>query len=183
MQRYVALLGGINVGGHRVKMTDLRGHFEALGFGNVATYIASGNVVFDSASTDAARLQARIERHVSDLLGYRVPTFLRTLEEIAAVAAYEPFTPAELARGVHTVSVLFLADALSPETGRTLLTFRTPVDELHIAGREVYWLCRNKTTESLVDWKQVGKSVTLPKATMRNAQTVRGLAARYGEGR
>ena len=66
--RYVALLGGINVGGHRVKMTELRAVFEALGFQNVATFIASGNVLFDADSTDALGLAAQIEQRLAECL-------------------------------------------------------------------------------------------------------------------
>jgi uncharacterized protein (DUF1697 family) len=51
-QRYIALLSGLNVGGHRVKMEHLRGLFKALGLLNVATFIASGNVLFETATDD-----------------------------------------------------------------------------------------------------------------------------------
>lgn len=91
--RYVALLGGVNVGGHRVKMEALRALFEGLGFAGVATFIASGNVIFESDDADGAALEGLIERRLGEALGYRVPTFIRTLEELRAVAAYEPFPP------------------------------------------------------------------------------------------
>jgi uncharacterized protein (DUF1697 family) len=78
MPRYVALLGGINVGGHRVAMSDLRALFESLGFASVSTFIASGNVVFDTAACDAPRLQTRIERRLGEALGYRVPASIRS---------------------------------------------------------------------------------------------------------
>ncbi len=60
MQRYIALLGGINVGGHRVKMAHLRALFEALGFEHVETLIASGNVIFETARTDVSALETQI---------------------------------------------------------------------------------------------------------------------------
>lgn len=58
MQRYIAFLRAINVGGHTVKMDRLREIFEALGFSNVETFIASGNVVFETTARDPAALEA-----------------------------------------------------------------------------------------------------------------------------
>jgi uncharacterized protein (DUF1697 family) len=177
-RQYIALLRGINVGGHRVKMADLRGVFEALGFANVETFIASGNVIFHGDG-DPERIRGQIERGLEAALGYEVATFLRTPEELAAVAAYEPFPPAALGDGFHTLSIMFMAAPAPPELHAGLLAFQTPLDDFHVHGREIYWLCRAKTTESLVDWALVGRSVTLPPVTVRNATTVRKLAAKY----
>jgi uncharacterized protein (DUF1697 family) len=63
--RYVALLRGINVGGKTlVKMADLKSCVEGLGFDNVSTYIASGNVLFENAARDTAKLETKIERAI-----------------------------------------------------------------------------------------------------------------------
>jgi uncharacterized protein (DUF1697 family) len=63
--RYVALLRGINVGGKTlVKMADLKTCVEAIGYDNVSTFIASGNVLFESGERDAAKLQAKVERAI-----------------------------------------------------------------------------------------------------------------------
>ena len=63
--RYLALLRGINVGGKTlVKMADLKACVEGLGFDNVSTYIASGNVLFENAERDTAKLETKIERAI-----------------------------------------------------------------------------------------------------------------------
>ena len=87
---YVAFLGGINVGGHRVTMERLRGEFEALGHEDVRTFIASGNVVF-GARVGRAALESSIERHLHERLGYAVPTFVRPGAAVVKIAALEPF--------------------------------------------------------------------------------------------
>ena len=79
MPRYVAFLRAINVGGHVVKMDDLRRRFAQLGFTEVETFIASGNVIFSSPSRDAAALEKKIERQLEKSFGYEVKTFVRTL--------------------------------------------------------------------------------------------------------
>ena len=84
MPRYIAFLRAINVGGHTVKMDALRELFEALGFEQVETFIASGNVIFETTETDTAALERRIETHLQAALGYAVATFLRSDAEVAA---------------------------------------------------------------------------------------------------
>ena len=83
MPRYFALLRGINVGGHRVKMDRLRELVEALGFEHVETFIASGNVIFSSASRDVHTMEERIARQLQEALGYEVPTLIRSQSEPA----------------------------------------------------------------------------------------------------
>jgi len=177
--RSVALLGGINVGGHRVKMTALRTRFEALGFQNVATFIASGNVRFDADTTDTRGLETRIAQYLAQALGYHVPTFIRTIAELQFVATYQPFPTFAREPDVDTLSILFLATPLPADLHTTLLSFRTPMDEFHIHQREIYWLCHGKTSASLVNWSLLSKRVPSPPATVRNVTTIRKLVARY----
>ena len=86
MTRYVAFLRGLNVGGHTVKMDALRKHFEDLGFENVSTFIASGNVIFETKDAKPAALEKKIEQALERALGYEVATFLRTDKEVAQIA-------------------------------------------------------------------------------------------------
>jgi uncharacterized protein (DUF1697 family) len=94
--RFIAFLRAINVGGHVVTMEKLRALFEALGFKNVETFIASGNVIFESRSTDTVALERRIEARLLKALGYEVVTFVRTDAEVAAIARYRPFTESQV---------------------------------------------------------------------------------------
>src|SRR5712671_5083248 len=91
MSKYIAFLRAINVGGHTVKMDHLRSLFEAMGFSNVETFIASGNVIFDSKSKNTKALESKIEQGLEPSLGYAVTTFIRSVSELADVARYQPF--------------------------------------------------------------------------------------------
>ena len=179
MYRYIALLGGINVGGHRVKMDTLRELFETVGFSNVATFIASGNVIFETAADDTPALETQIEQHLKQALGYRVPTFIRSSRELAAIARYQPFATSEADASFHTLSIMFTTHPLPDDLGDKLGAFATPMDQFHVHKREIYWLCRGKTTESLVDWPRVGKALTFPPVTVRNATTIRKMSAKH----
>lgn len=178
MTKYVAFLRGINVGGHNVKMEHLRGLFEALGFANVETFIASGNVIFDSPSKNAKTLERKIESSLREALGYEVATFIRSTHEVASVAAYRPFPDAESAAGGDALYITFLADEPSDEAKQKVLSLATPFDEFHFAGRELYWLCRKKISDSEVSWAALAKALGA-QSTMRNSTTVRKLAAKY----
>ena len=178
MNRYIALLGGINVSGRRVKMDHLRHLFEQLGFLNVETFIASGNVFFKSTEQNSRALQTLVERHLEAELGFKVPTFIRTPEDLSVVAAnwpfHEPLSPG------HTLSIMLLDEPLAEEMEQALVAYQTPMDAFRVSGQEVYWLCRGKITESMVNWKLLGKGVTLPRLTVRNVTTIRKLASKYG---
>lgn len=89
--RYVALLGSINVGGNRLKMADLKAGLEAHGFANVATVVASGNVLFDHPRAADAKLEAEIADVVKDRFGISTFAAVRTKAELKAALAESPF--------------------------------------------------------------------------------------------
>lgn len=179
MPHYIAFLRGMNLGNRRIKMDDLRRIFEEMKMGEVSTFIASGNVVFTSKKEDSREVENLIQRQLENVLGYAVDTFVRTRAELAKVAAFQPFSSAEMAEPTHTIHVGFLKDALSPAAKRGLLACKTDVDEFTVEGRDYYWLCRIKTHESKVWTSPAMKALKLPSATMRNLTTLRKMAALY----
>ncbi|MFJ1936534.1 DUF1697 domain-containing protein [Kitasatospora sp. NPDC088160] len=108
---YIAFLRAINVGGRTVRMERLRALFAELGLGGVRSYIQSGNVFFTTDEPDRAALTRRIEEHLERSLGYPVPTLLRTVDEVAALLAAEPFKSVEVTPDVRLV-VAFLSEPL-----------------------------------------------------------------------
>lgn len=173
MPRYVALLRAINVGGHVVRMDALRGHFERLGFTDVSTFIASGNVLFTSRTGTPAAMERRIARALQDALGYPVETFLRTPREMTAAAGHAPFD--DLGDG-DALSVGFLARALTPAERRAVQGFAGATDDFGINARELYWRSRVRISESRFSLARFEKALGVP-ATFRNVTTVRKIAA------
>lgn len=89
---FVALFSGINVGGNRiVKMAELRSFFEELGFGNVASYVQSGNVVFRSAKGDAATLAKQLEAEFEKKWGFHSRIMVRDLGWFGRLVAENPY--------------------------------------------------------------------------------------------
>jgi uncharacterized protein (DUF1697 family) len=176
--RLVAFLRAINVGGHNVKMDHLRKLFESLGLSNVETFIASGNVIFDSPARSARSLEKQIGTHLRRSLGYEVATFIRSASELAEIAHYRPFAASELDKEGNSLYIAFLQARPDGEAQQRLWTFRTDVDDLHVHEREVYWLRRKKLGESAFSGALLEKAIGMP-ATMRNANTVKRLAVKY----
>ncbi len=88
----IAFLRGINVGGHKkIAMADLRKTFEAMGFRNVRTVLASGNVVFETTGKKAEDLEGAIARGLAGAFGFPVSVLLRSMKELAALIAADPF--------------------------------------------------------------------------------------------
>lgn len=178
MPRYVAFLGSINVGGHSVRMERLRELFAEQGHARVETFIASGNVLFETATADALQLEQELSAHLAQSLGFPVPVYLRTADEVSEAAAHQPFDGAELEAPDAALYIVFLPAPPPADAAEKLAALRTPDDEFHVRGRELYWLRRRKISESKITAAQFRKALGAT-GTSRNSTTVRKLAAKF----
>jgi uncharacterized protein (DUF1697 family) len=158
-------------------MDALRRQFEAWGARNVETFIASGNVIFDSLRKSEQAAERTLEDHIRVALGYPVVVFLRSVSELAAIAERAPFPESEYARGGR-LFVGFMKSAADRSVVRAITALQTDIDEFAVAGREVYWLRRAQLMASLAKGPAIQKAVGAP-ITVRNVNTVRRLAKKY----
>ncbi len=177
MMRYVAFLRGINLGNRRLPMSRLKALFEGLGFEDVQTFIASGNVLFSTAVAETGPLELRIAKHLETSLSYRVDPFVRTLGDVVDLGKMTVF-PEQGQEGI-TVHVGFLQQRLPTDIEARLNRVRTDQDEFRVVGREYYWLCRIRTSESTVWTLPEVKALRLPTSTMRNMSSIRKLIAKH----
>lgn len=175
MTRYVALLRAVNVGGRVLRMDRLRRLLQELGLARVETFIACGNVVFESRSRDPKRLEARISRHLGRALGYDVETFVRTTAEIARIARYRPFTKVPALGGVY---VGFFSEPLDGRAARAVKALSTDAEQFRVRGRELYWRYQVRSMKLLASLARLERALGL-RGTFRHANTVRRLAERY----
>lgn len=130
--RYVAFLRAINTGNRRIKMADLRDVYASLGYPEAATYIATGNVIFDSDHVpDIGRLEEAFEAR----FGFASEVFLRNEEEIATLLESVPWTSD---RGVAEVS--FLEFDTDRDAARALEATAVEPEALRVLDREVLFL-------------------------------------------
>lgn len=178
MKRYVAFLRGMNLGGRRIKNDELRRHFEEMGFEEVATFRASGNVIFSSSKREAeGKLAARVEAELDERLGYDVPVFLRSIEEVAAIAAQQPFAPKQVKKSKGKLQVSLLKKKPSAAAAKKALALASDDDLLAIEGRELYWLPSGGISESGLDLKALD-SVLSP-GTIRTMGTIEQITSKY----
>ena len=129
---YVALLRAVNVGGTgKLPMAELRMMAQEVGFAGVRTYIASGNLLFESALSES-EVKAALEQRLESFAGKPVPVLIRTATEMSAVLAANPLPDAQGSR--HLVYFLY-----TPPPTDTLETVRDQADERIALGvREIY---------------------------------------------
>jgi uncharacterized protein (DUF1697 family) len=179
MPRYVAFLRAINVGGHTVRMDQLRALFTGMGFSDVETFIASGNVIFCTKASDIPALERKIEGKLASALGYRVAVFIRSIAEIHEIANYQPFPADSDGTTKTTVYVVLLGNALTASARKAVLAFNTEDDMLAVKGKEIYWRRRGNLLDSPLSGARIERS-SAP-GTMRNRNTIVRLAAKYKE--
>jgi len=174
--RYVAFLRAVNVGGRIVKMDVLRGIFEKLGLTEVSTFIASGNVIFESPDAPGD-LESAIEKALETTLGYDVTTMVRSIGNVSAVVDTVQRRDVAPGDGV-TLYVGFLKERPPRAAARAVAGMSNEVDSLLVIGQEVYWRCQKAFSDSTVSGPRLEKVLGTP-ATFRNFNTVQKIAAKY----
>jgi uncharacterized protein (DUF1697 family) len=158
MARYVALLRGINVGGNNlIKMAALKACFEEQGFGDVGTYIASGNVLFSASASGAAKLTLGIEAALAAAFSYDASVVLRSEKEMRAIIARAPGGFGTQPQK-YRYDVIFLKAPLTAAAAIKDVPAKPGVDEA-LAGPGVLYFSRliAKATSS-----RLGKIVAMP---------------------
>jgi uncharacterized protein (DUF1697 family) len=178
MERYVAFLRGMNLGKRRIKNPELVAHFEAIGLEDVATFRASGNVVFaDPAGEAESKLQKRVEKELDERLGYEVAVFLRSAKEVSAIAGRDPFPAKAIAASKGKPQVVLLGRKPSAKAKKALGEITPEGDLMEIEGRELHWLPTVGLSETELDTKAL--DAALGKGTTRTAGTIEQIASKY----
>ena len=144
MAKFAAFLRGMNVGGHRIKSDELQACFEKMGLHDVACFRASGNVIFAAENEAPDKLISKIEKALQKSLGYTVPIFLRTAQEMRKIAQHEPFTSAQVKASKGKLQVVLLLSQPSPKARKDLLALATDQDRLALVKRELYSLLERR---------------------------------------
>ena len=170
MPRCIAFLRAVNVGGRVIKMEALRAAFEDLGLAKVETFIASGNVIFETRARDLRALEGKIERQLHARFGFEVDTFIRTEAELAAIVAHAVFSAAEVAKAsTHVIG--FVADALD---ATSIERFQSEADRFRLHARELHWISTRRQSESSFSNAAFERALKT-RATFRSLSTLRKL--------
>lgn len=144
MTTYIAFLRGINLGKRNVKSDQLRSIFSDLGFENVRTVIASGNVIFETKGKDGEKLTKKIEKGLKDALGYDVITVLRSEAELEKILNDNPFKDSP----EGTAYISFLTGQPAKDAAQEIEGRSSDTEIFKIKDREMYMLFHVMMSES-----------------------------------
>jgi len=171
MNKYIAILRGINVSGQKkVLMADLKVLFETLGFTDVSTYIQSGNVIFQSSETDKCLLITLIESAITQKYNFSVPVQIRSHSDLADIITELPFKEINVADEGAKVLITLLADLPSQNNIEKLLSYVVAPEKLRIIGQTVYLHCPNGYGRSKLSNVFIENKLKIS-ATTRNLKT------------
>ena len=171
MTTFIALLRGINVGGHnKIKMEDLRTLCGTLKLTKVRTYVQSGNIVFQAKDNDPVKLAAKLEAAIEKAHGFRSTVMCRTAEDLNATAARNPFAGREEIEP-NRLGVCFLSAALSVEAREKILQIQVDPEELHLGIQELFIYFPNGMGQSKLSMAAIERAAKTA-ITVRNWTTV-----------
>lgn len=168
----VALLRGVNVGGHQLSMAALRTHLEQAGCADVATYIQSGNVVLTPPKVRGS-LDGWLSDRIGELAGFSVPTVTRTRAELDAVVEGNPYPTAE----GTTLHVVFFGEPVPPAVIERVDLDAVAPEECALVGRDLYLHLPNGMGRAALPaaLEKAGRALKGPQGTARNWNTVQKL--------
>lgn len=179
MPTYAVFLRGINVGGVRIAMKDLAEALAAAGYENVSTLLASGNVVLEAATGDAAALKTEIEAVLRARFGYQAWVIITTPGRLASIVASYPFPALDDGIQRHDYVVL----AATGDAVREVLAAcpePSPGERAAAGDGVLYWQVPRGDSLGTAIARELGRSRHQAVLTTRNMNTLRKVLARLG---
>lgn len=170
MQKYIALLRGINVSGQKkIKMADLRASLSDTGFQNTQTYIQSGNIVFESTGADRQKLSDQIEKCILDSFGFLVPVTVIPKSEFEKILTANPFR--KEGEDTKPLYVVFLFDSPAKDRVEELKTTPTGNDQYELSNPFIFMKYPEGIGKSKMDNNFFERKLGV-RATTRNWNTI-----------
>jgi len=177
MERFVAFLRGINVGGRTVTKEKLTEAFTSLGVQNVSTYKQSGNVIFETEIVNSKEIEDKIKDHLRNMLGYEVSVFVRTVPQLKSIIEHNAFKDQDKENTSFLVTFIVAA----PDNFQLQLPLTIPKSKAQVIsakGTEVFSVTHGGGEGALPN--PFLESKLKVKATTRNINTIRQIVEKYG---
>lgn len=178
MDKYVAFLRGINVGGRIIRMVDLKKCFEDSGFKNVSTLLQSGNVLFETDSENTLSLKQRMEEALSKKFNYPAKVQIYSFEKIVKVAENYPF---DVDKRDFQSYVVFIEGNLGRELAAEVVGLDKKTEQIKQNEGIIYWKVQKGMTLKSSFSRYLVKSKYKQFNTVRNLNTLKKIAGRQFE--
>lgn len=172
MEKYIAFLRGINVGGHnRLPMAELKLNLEQIGFENVVTYINSGNILVSSKHTDVAEIKVQFETIILEAFKLKIPVMILSLDDLSAALNHAPvWWDVDETSKHNAIFVLQSADVQT--VYREICDLKLASEQVDLYGNVIFWSVPIEDY-SAASLSKVVRPKTLEKITVRNAKTTK----------
>jgi len=171
--QYCAFLRGINVGGHAlIKMDELRNAFEKMGFENVRTRLASGNVLFESGQSNKKVLVAKIERELKQAFKKDIKVMLRSLADLRKLQLANPFRNVEATPETRLYVTFLARKAKARAISIPLATAQDEFRILKVTPEEVFSVLDLSKGMGTIDAMSVLEKEFSSNVTTRNWNTI-----------
>lgn len=170
---YVALLRGINIGKRQVKMEILRDMMSEMGYKNISTVLASGNLIFEAKEKLEEELLRKIESKIQETFGFKVDVILRTMNQIKQIVSNDPFMDAEATEDLK-LYITFLSKAQGLESKISIDTKYVKI--IKADKNEIYWVVKLNPQEKTTDIMELLTRKYGKEITTRNWNTVQKIA-------
>ncbi|OQR83078.1 hypothetical protein THRCLA_10992 [Thraustotheca clavata] len=169
---YVAFLRAVNVGGRTVKMASIVEYFKALGFTNVSSFLASGNVIFHTSTENIGEIEQSIEKTLLDNVGFDIPVMVRSKTQLEQILTE---SSSQMPKGTTTTHVMFAKTSLSDEHQAIAEGWTIPSDIFsRVTNESLFWFSQTTMSKSPCFNKQFEKLLGVA-LTLRNINTIRRL--------
>ena len=174
MKRYIAFLRGVNISGkNKVPMAELRKDFERLDFGEVKTYLNSGNVVFSSDEDNTQRLTKQIERMIKNQFDLDIPVFVISREKLADILRNAPDWWGTENKEIYDNLIFIMPPATFAEVYREIGEPKEELEKIKDYKEVIFWSFSRKDYQRTNWWSKTASANISSKLTIRAANTVR----------
>ena len=175
MEKYIALLRGINVGGkNKVSMSELKKLFEDFGFQDVVTYINSGNIIFSSSQTDEIKLKEECEVLITSKFQLDVPVMITSAQDLKSALNHAPYWWGQDKDSKHN-AIFVMPPTTVEEVFQEVGAYKPEYEIVDHYGKVIFWSAPAKTM-SRTRWLKIVGSAVYDSITIRNANTFKKLA-------
>ena len=174
MKRYIAFLRGININGkNKVPMAELKQGFEKLDFGDVKTYLNSGNVIFSNDEEDAKKFTNQIEVMIKNRFGLDIPVFIILKEELDNILHNAPDWWGNGDNEIYDNLIFIMPPATSAEVYSEIGEPKADLEKIKVYKDVIFWSFSRKDYQKTNWWSKTASSAISSKLTIRTANTVR----------
>lgn len=177
MSRYIALLRGINISGkNKIPMAELKKGLEQLGFGEVKTYLNSGNVAFSSGEAQADGLTHGIEAMIHNRFGLEIPVFVLPQQELAEILSRAPDWWGTEDKEIYDNLIFILPPASFADVWAEIGPPKEGLERIESCRGAIFWSFRRSEYQKTNWWPRTASAAIGRKLTIRTAGTVQKIA-------